>query len=75
MKGCHIPADKDDEPCRAVHTSKALRSKADKQGRTGFRCTKILGHRASDKDPKGSIHAAIGSSGEVHAAWQDKRPS
>jgi len=73
MKGRHISATAEDKPCRSEHTNKALRTKDNPKGLTGFRCSKVEGHRATEKDPKGGIHAAIGLTGSVHATWQDRR--
>lgn len=67
MKAKHIPAGFAEKPCLRHLTSKTLQTKANPQGRTGFRCTKAEGHRRTDKDPFGHICAAIGT-GTVFAS-------
>ena len=61
MKNKHVPAGFADKPCLD-------HQKVDGK-KTGLRCTKIEGHKKSEKDPLGAIHAAIG----VGTTFSDQR--
>ena len=61
MKNKHVPAGFSDKPCLD-------HQKVDGK-KTGFRCTKIEGHKKTDKDPFGHVHAAIG----VGTVYSDNR--
>ena len=61
MKAKHYPAGFAEKPCLRHLTNKNLQTKANPQGKTGFRCTKVEGHKKGPKDPLGDICASIGT--------------
>lgn len=61
MKRKHVPAGFEDKPCLEYQRINGKK--------TGYRCTKAAGHRKSEKEPFGDIHAAIG----VGTVFSDNR--